>query len=93
MPMRDIEELEEAELRLKYERGDYIDAKEIKQIDRLLQKYEKERNFKEACEKAAVSAALTANNQAKTSTVIAVIALALSLASLLWQIYGNGGQP
>jgi hypothetical protein len=25
MPMRDIEELEEAELPLKYERGDYID--------------------------------------------------------------------
>lgn len=90
--MRDIDELEEDELRLKYERGDYIVQDEIKQIERLLRKFERERNFKDACERASASAALSASQQAKISTVIALIALALSLASLLWQIYGHGGQ-
>lgn len=89
--MRDFGELEEAELRFNYERGDYIDPDEVSKIERLLRKFEKERNFKDACQRASASAALTANQQAKTSIVIALIALAVSLVSLLWQVYGHGG--
>ncbi len=85
--MSDIEELEETELRERYKRGDYTDTNVIKEVEKQLQKLEKERSFKLACERASSSAALNANKQAKVSTVIALIALAISIANILWQIY------
>ncbi len=89
--MNDLEDLDEAELRNRYDRGDYIDSAEIRRVKRLLKKFEKDRRFQENCERASVSAALNADKRARTSTYISLLALALSIASLVWQVYSHGG--
>lgn len=93
MTENNLEELEESELRHRYDRGDYVDPSEIRLAKKLLNKFEKDRNFKVECENASIAAALNADKRARTSNVIAVIALVVSVTSLVWQICSYTSQP
>jgi hypothetical protein len=93
MDKQEIDELEELEgddLRHRLDRGDYIDPNIIKIVTRLLKKHEKERKFKESCEKASISAALKADKRSFIANIIAFLALLISIASFIYQIVNSG---
>lgn len=83
---RELEELSEQELSDRYERGDFVAIDDLRFVRARLNKYAKEREFFEACEKASRSAALVAQRWSLIANIIAVLALTLSLVSLIWQI-------
>jgi hypothetical protein len=86
-----LENLEESELRRRYDRGDYTDHEEIDLVEKLLNTHEKDRKFKEDCEKASFAAPLNAEKRSQRSSIIAVIALLISMASFAWQFICKGG--
>ena len=85
--LNEIEELDEAELRHRFERGDFITQDDIKVVSRILKKYEKERLFVESYQKASISSALVAQQRSLVANIIAVAALVVSIAGFIWQIY------
>ena len=82
----------EGDLKERYERGDFVAPDDVRFVESQLEKHVKEREFLAACEKASKSAALVAQRRSLFANIIAAIALILSLASLLWQIYSSSPQ-
>jgi len=86
----EMAELEEAELRHRFDRGDFHAESESLEAQRLLRAFDKEREFLTKCERASQSAALDAqeaariaNNWAKLALIIATISALCSIIPLL----------
>lgn len=87
--LSELEDLNEDELRHRFERGDFVAQDDIKKVKRLLKKHEKEREFLKACKKASISSALVAQRRSRNANILAVAALVVSIAGLVWQIFSS----
>lgn len=87
--LSELEDLDEDELRHRFERGDFVAQDDIKLVKRLLKKHKKEREFLRACEKASVSSALVAQRRSRNANILAVAALVVSIAGLAWQVFSK----
>lgn len=65
------------------DRGDWADADEIRKVKSWLTKAKRQREFLKKCERASVSSALDAKRRATWANVIAILALVVSVASLV----------
>lgn len=79
----DLDELGMPEVQHRRDRGDWIDATELKTVDSWLHRARKEKRFREACERASKAAALDAKRFAILSNLIAALALVVSVAALI----------
>lgn len=84
--LSDLEDLDEDALRHRLDRGDFLAKDDLKLVKRLLKKYEKEREFLKACEKASISSALVAQRRSRNANILAATALVVSIVGLVWQI-------
>jgi hypothetical protein len=82
----ELECLGETEVKLRRDRGDWIDKTELRVVDSWLTQVAKEQKFREACERASRSAALDARRLAILSNVIAIGALVVSIIALIRSI-------
>lgn len=87
--LSELEDLDGDELRHRFERGDFVAQDDIKLVKRLLKKHEKKREFLKACEEASVSSALVAQRRSRNANILAVAALVVSIAGLLWQVFSS----
>ena len=74
----DLEEMGEAEVRHRFERGDYHDPSDVSSVKRWLLAKDKERAFAAACQRASVSAALNASRAARRANGIAIGAVIIA---------------
>jgi hypothetical protein len=81
-----LEEIGDVEVRLRFERGDYLDPAELKTVKKWLQTNVKEREHLAACKRASISSALDATRSARRANVIAILALVISAAAAHDQI-------
>lgn len=86
MTLSELEELGEAEVRHRFERGDYCDRSEVSSIKRWLKRKEKEREFLAACERANISSALFASRSARRANLIATAAVIIAAIGAYEQI-------
>lgn len=84
-----LEDLDEDDLRHRFERGDFVAQDDIKLVKRLLKKHKKEREFLKSCEEAAISSALVAQKRSRNANILAVAALVVSIVGLVWQILSS----
>jgi hypothetical protein len=82
----DLDEIGYDEVRHRLNRGDYCDPEELKVVMKWLQGKVRERDFLADCERANLSSALVANNAARRATLIAFLALIISVLSARDQI-------
>lgn len=75
----DLDNCDYGKIKNKFDRGDYINQKEIKFVKNWLRAQEKEREFIAACERASISAALNASQSAKKANLVALFALLFSV--------------
>ena len=79
----DLDELSQAEVQNRRDRGDWIDKAELRVVDSWLRKAAREQKFQEACERASHSAALDARRLAILGNCIAVVALLVAIVALV----------
>lgn len=91
--LSEIEDLDEEELRYRFERGDFIAKDDIKTVRALLKKHEKERVFRKSCERASVSSALVAQKRSRNANILSGAALVVSIATFVWQHFFSACQP
>lgn len=91
--LSELEDLDEGELRHRFDRGDYVAQDDIKRVKRLLKNHEKERKFLQSCERASFSSALVAQKRSRNANLLAGLAPIISIACLVWQISSAAGQP
>jgi hypothetical protein len=77
----DLDDLGYAEVRHRFDRGDYFDPSELKVVKTWLRRQEKEQEFIAACERASISSALEAGRAARRANLIAFLALLISTIS------------
>ena len=78
MSEKDLDELGDAEVQHRLDRGDFHDSAELAVVTRWLNDAAKERTFLAACQRASTSSALDAGTQARRANWIAAVALAIS---------------
>lgn len=83
----EIEDLNEDELRHRFERGDFVSKDDIKLVQRLLKKHENEREFLKSCERASISSALIAQRSSRNANILSGVALVVSITALVLQVY------
>jgi len=81
--LSNLENLNEQELQIRFNRGDFVDAEDIKNVTKLLKQNKKEREFIEKCKKASVSAALTAGRYSLAAIIVSILALVVATCALL----------
>lgn len=80
----EMSQLNETELRHRFERGDFHSESESVVAQRLLRAFEREAEFLAQCERADLSAALDTKKLAKTANQIAIFAAIMAaIASVL----------
>jgi hypothetical protein len=77
----DFEEFGYAEIRHRFDRGDFHDLAELRAVEKWLRAKDKEREFLVACKHASMSSALEATRAARRANLIALFALALAAIS------------
>jgi hypothetical protein len=75
----ELDEIGEEKVRNRLNRGDFCDPSEVLVVKRWLSHKDKERDFISRCERASLSSALNANNNARTANKIAIIAALFAL--------------
>lgn len=78
----ELDELGAAEVQNRLDRGDWIDASEIRTVNSWLRKAKKEQEYLRKCECAIVSSAFDAKRLSILANVIALLALVVSVISL-----------
>lgn len=78
----ELDELDEAEVKKRFDRGDWIDQSEIKKINSWLKKVKKKRGFLQECKDASISSARDVKRLSILANAIAVAALVISIISL-----------
>lgn len=74
----ELEEIGEAEIRHRVERGDYHAPAELSTVTKWLQRKDKEHDFLAACKRASVSSALDASRAARRANFIAIVAVVIA---------------
>jgi len=74
----EIEEIGEAEVRHRFERGDYHDPSDVSLVKRWLGSKDKEREVLAACQRASISASLDASRAARLANHIAIAAVIIA---------------
>jgi hypothetical protein len=82
----DLDEIGYDEVQHRLDRGDYCDPEELKVVMKWMQGKVREKEFLAACERASLSSAFVANNAARRATLIAFLALIISVFNARDQI-------
>ena len=83
----DLECLSENELKNRLERGDFVEPSEIIEVNFLLNKYKREREFIEKCERATKSAAYVSQRRSLVANIVSSLAVVISIVNLVWLIW------
>lgn len=87
----ELEEIGEAEIRHRIERGDYHAPSESLAVKKWLRGKDKEREFFAACQRASISSALDASRAARRANLIAIAAFviaAICAQEKIWSLIG-----